>query len=87
MVTPEYGYTYADLIVKCGMGGRGRVCRYLIPGRVKYWKIKELKSETQGAGFRLLGLNPSFITCQLIFSSVCFFICKIEIPVYTLCYC
>lgn len=21
MVTPEYGYTYADLIVKCGMGG------------------------------------------------------------------
>lgn len=70
MVTPEYGYSYADLIVKCGMVVVG--CRHLIPWQVTYWKVGlSLKSARQGAGFRLLGLNPSVITWQLIFLSLC----------------
>lgn len=40
MVTPEYGYTYADLIVKCGMGGGGGGVDISFLGRLNTGKLK-----------------------------------------------
>lgn len=82
MIIPEYSYTSVNLIVKCR---KVVEYRHLIPWQVKYWEIRLLlKNARQGTGFRLLGLNPSFITWQLIFIFVLVSSSARQIIVYTL---